>query len=196
MVGEDVVDVDLPEATVTVGTDADLLRSEERYTEAVANLRKAVELGVAGVVVGGFAYHDIKELLGYDVGLRPGWLVVAVGIALVAGWLGAGLALTILAEWLLALWWTAFPPLVGYLTGAWTGTGRYTHPRTMGFAYRAAEAELIGGLEYPVSDSLSLGMSYKFSLVSEVEVDDQSGRTRTLDEANDHTLRLNLRYYY
>ena len=32
-------------------------------------LRRAVEIGVAGVVVGGFAYHDIKELLGYDVGV-------------------------------------------------------------------------------------------------------------------------------
>lgn len=32
-------------------------------------LRRAIEVGVAGVVVGGFAYHDIKELLGYDVGV-------------------------------------------------------------------------------------------------------------------------------
>jgi len=32
-------------------------------------LRKAVEVGVVGVVVGGFAYQDVKELLGYDVGV-------------------------------------------------------------------------------------------------------------------------------
>ena len=32
-------------------------------------LRRAVELGVAGVVVGGFAYQDVRELLGYDVGV-------------------------------------------------------------------------------------------------------------------------------
>jgi len=32
-------------------------------------MRHAVELGVAGVVVGGFAYQDVKELLGYDVGV-------------------------------------------------------------------------------------------------------------------------------
>lgn len=32
-------------------------------------LRRAIEVGVAGVVVGGFAYQDIRELLGYDVGV-------------------------------------------------------------------------------------------------------------------------------
>ena len=32
-------------------------------------LRKAIDIGVAGVVVGGFAYHDIRDLLGYDVGV-------------------------------------------------------------------------------------------------------------------------------
>jgi hypothetical protein len=32
-------------------------------------LRRAIELGVAGVVCGGFAYQDVKELLGYDVGV-------------------------------------------------------------------------------------------------------------------------------
>jgi hypothetical protein len=32
-------------------------------------MRRAMELGVAGIVVGGFAYQDIKELLGYDVGV-------------------------------------------------------------------------------------------------------------------------------
>jgi hypothetical protein len=32
-------------------------------------LRHAIQLGIAGVVCGGFAYQDIKELLGYDVGV-------------------------------------------------------------------------------------------------------------------------------
>ena len=35
----------------------------------LAALRRAVELGIKGVVVGGFAYQDVKELLGYDVGV-------------------------------------------------------------------------------------------------------------------------------
>lgn len=32
-------------------------------------IHKAIERGVAGIVVGGFAYHDIRELLGYDIGV-------------------------------------------------------------------------------------------------------------------------------
>jgi hypothetical protein len=32
-------------------------------------MRHAIELGVGGVVCGGFAYQDIKEILGYDVGV-------------------------------------------------------------------------------------------------------------------------------
>lgn len=32
-------------------------------------MRRAVELGIAGIVVGGFSYHDISELLGYDIGV-------------------------------------------------------------------------------------------------------------------------------
>lgn len=35
----------------------------------LAALRRAIELGVKGVVCGGFAYQDVKELLGYDVGV-------------------------------------------------------------------------------------------------------------------------------
>ncbi|MDQ3367506.1 MAG: hypothetical protein M3680_18960 [Myxococcota bacterium] len=35
----------------------------------LAALRRAVELGVAAVVCGGFAYQDVRELLGYDVGV-------------------------------------------------------------------------------------------------------------------------------
>lgn len=36
---------------------------------SLAALRRANELGVAAVVTGGFAYQDIKDLLGYDVGV-------------------------------------------------------------------------------------------------------------------------------
>ena len=35
----------------------------------LAGLKRAVEVGVAGVVTGGFDYDDIKELLGYEVGV-------------------------------------------------------------------------------------------------------------------------------
>jgi hypothetical protein len=35
----------------------------------LAGIHRAIELGVAGVVVGGFAYHDIRDLLGYDIGV-------------------------------------------------------------------------------------------------------------------------------
>ena len=35
----------------------------------LAALRRAIELGIAGVVCGGFAYQDVKDLLGYDVGV-------------------------------------------------------------------------------------------------------------------------------
>jgi hypothetical protein len=35
----------------------------------LAGIRRAIEVGVAGVVVGGFAYHDIRELLGFDIGV-------------------------------------------------------------------------------------------------------------------------------
>jgi hypothetical protein len=35
----------------------------------LAALSRARELGVAAIVVGGFAYQDIKEVLGYDVGV-------------------------------------------------------------------------------------------------------------------------------
>jgi hypothetical protein len=35
----------------------------------LAAVRRAIEVGVAGVVVGGFAYQDVRELLGYDVGV-------------------------------------------------------------------------------------------------------------------------------
>ncbi len=36
---------------------------------SLAALRRAVELEVAAIVCGGFAYQDVRELLGYDVGV-------------------------------------------------------------------------------------------------------------------------------
>ncbi|MFB6113526.1 MAG: hypothetical protein ABEJ58_05420 [Halodesulfurarchaeum sp.] len=103
-------------------------------------------LGVLGLASGAF-------LLGMDVGLGAfagGWLVIALGIALVGGILKAGLGPTDGALLLIALWWFVFPPLVGYLTGEWTMSSRYTHPRMLGFGYTSALAELRGGLEYGV----------------------------------------------
>jgi hypothetical protein len=35
----------------------------------LAALRRCLSVGVAGVICGGFAYQDIKELLGYDIGV-------------------------------------------------------------------------------------------------------------------------------
>jgi hypothetical protein len=35
----------------------------------VEAMRRAIELGVAAIVCGGFAYQDVRELLGYDVGV-------------------------------------------------------------------------------------------------------------------------------
>jgi hypothetical protein len=35
----------------------------------LAALRRAIELNIAGVVCGGFAYQDVKDLLGFDVGV-------------------------------------------------------------------------------------------------------------------------------
>lgn len=35
----------------------------------LAAMNRAIELGVAAVITGGFAYQDVRELLGYDVGV-------------------------------------------------------------------------------------------------------------------------------
>lgn len=98
-------------------------------------------------------------MLGFDVALFDlgfGWIVVALGIALVAGVIGAGLGPTVGVLWLIALWWFAFPPLVGYLTGDWATGSRYTHPRMLAFGYTTARAELLGGLDY----ALRLGLFF------------------------------------
>lgn len=98
--------------------------------------------------VGLVGLASIGFLLGVNTGLSLWWVVVALGVAFVAGWLGAGLVPTVGSLWLVGLWWFVFPPLVGYLSGDWTSASRYTHPRMLGFAYRTARAELVGGFEY------------------------------------------------
>lgn len=40
-----------------------------RHHVTLEGMRRAIELELAAVVVGGFAYHDIKELIGYDIGV-------------------------------------------------------------------------------------------------------------------------------
>lgn len=54
-------------------------------------LQKAFEIGAHGVVVGGFDYHDIKDLLGYEVGVAitggekiPTTLVITEGFGRIA----------------------------------------------------------------------------------------------------------------
>lgn len=112
--------------------------------EAPARARLiATVVGMVILASGGF-------VIGLDVGLSLGWIVVALGIAFVAGVVRAGLLPTTGSLWLIGLWWFAFPPLVGYLSGEWTNASRYTHPRILGFAYTTARAELIGGIEHGV----------------------------------------------
>lgn len=108
-------------------------------------------VGLLGVASGGF-------VIGLDVGLSLGWVLLTLGIATGAGLIGAGLLPTIGSLWLVALWWFVFPPLVGYLTANWAGTTRYNHPRMMGYGYTSARAELLGGIEYGVQFGLPLAM--------------------------------------
>jgi len=69
------------EITVVVASPAEELTSAHLKPEhkdkvvvggsyvALTALRRAQEIGVAGLVIGGFDYDDIKELLGYEVGV-------------------------------------------------------------------------------------------------------------------------------
>lgn len=84
--------------------------------------------------------------------------MIVPAIAVVAGFVGSGLVPTISSLWLIGVWGYVFPPLVGYLTGEWSGAGRYTHPRMSGFAYGSARAELIGGIETSVNFGLMLAL--------------------------------------
>lgn len=103
---------------------------------------------VVAVTVGVLVLASGAFLLGFGVGLSSSWVLLALAIALATGWFRAGVGPTVGSLWLIGLWWFVFPPLVGYLTGAWTSASRYNHPRMLGFAYETARAELLGGLEY------------------------------------------------
>ncbi|WP_129113871.1 hypothetical protein [Halegenticoccus tardaugens] len=119
-----------------------------------AQSRAILLVTVVGLLVlasGGF-------VIGLNVGLSLGWLILVFGIALGAGVLGAGLGPTIGSLWVVSLWWFIFPPLIGYLTSSWENSTRYHHPRMLGFGYTSAHAELLGGIEYGVKFGLLLAI--------------------------------------
>lgn len=120
-----------------------------QYIVGTKRPRRAIAGGVGVLLL----LASIAFLLGFNVGLNAfggGWILLALGIAGIAGIVGAGLGLTVGLLWLITHWWFVFPPLVGYLTGDWTGASRYVHPRMSAFAYGSARAELFGGLRYGV----------------------------------------------
>ncbi|TKX75914.1 hypothetical protein EXE46_02105 [Halorubrum sp. GN11_10-6_MGM] len=108
--------------------------------------RRLLPLGVVGLLL----LASVGFALGLDVGLSLWWLALALGIAVAAGFAGAGLLPTVGSLWLVGCWWFAFPPLVGYITGNWTGAGRYSYPRMLGYGYQSARGELLGGIEVGV----------------------------------------------
>lgn len=108
--------------------------------------RRGLALGVGGLV----AAASAGFLLGIDAVASTGWLAVALGVALAGGATGAGAAPTGAALWLLGFWWSAFPPAIGYLTGAWESVSRYTYPRMLDYAHGSARSEAMGGIEQGV----------------------------------------------
>jgi len=107
--------------------------------------------GVIGLLLV-FSGAFVTELVAIDFSL--GWIAVTAGIAIGAGILKAGLLPTVGALWLFAVWWFVFPPLIGYYTGDWDVSTRYTYPRFLGYAYGSAAAELAGGIERGTSSGL------------------------------------------
>jgi hypothetical protein len=101
-------------------------------------------------VVGLLLLASVGFAVGLNTGISLWWIALALGIAVAAGIAGAGLVPTVGSLWLVGFWWFAFPPLVGYLTGNWTGAGRYSYPRMMGYGYQSARGELLGGIEIGV----------------------------------------------
>lgn len=108
--------------------------------------RRVLTGGVAALL----GCSSVGFLLGVDGML--GWVGVPVTfvIAGAAGWAGAGVGPTAVVTWGIGWWWTAFRPLVGYLTGNWAIAGRYTYPRQLDYGYTTASGELIGGMQYGV----------------------------------------------
>ncbi|RLM63255.1 hypothetical protein DVK05_07695 [Halorubrum sp. Atlit-8R] len=111
-----------------------------------APARTVLPLAVVGLLL----LASIGFAVGLNTGISLWWIALALGIAVAAGVAGAGLLPTVGSLWLVGFWWFAFPPLVGYLTGNWTGAGRYSYPRMMGYGYQSASAELLGGIEIGV----------------------------------------------
>lgn len=59
----------------------------------LAAMRRAIDVGVAGVVVGGFSYQDVRELLGYDVGVAvTGTEALGTSLVLTEGFGGISMA--------------------------------------------------------------------------------------------------------
>ena len=108
--------------------------------------RELLALAVGGLLL----LASLGFALGLDVDISLWWIAVTLGIAVAAGVAGAGLVPTVGSLWLVGCWWFAFPPLVGYLTGNWTGAGRYSYPRMLGYGYQSARGELLGGTEIGV----------------------------------------------
>ncbi|RLM50637.1 hypothetical protein [Halorubrum sp. Atlit-28R] len=108
--------------------------------------RTALPLAVVGLLL----LASVGFAVGLNTGISLWWIALALGIAVAAGIAGAGLVPTVGSLWLVGFWWFAFPPLVGYLTGNWTGAGRYSYPRMMGYGYQSARGELLGGIEIGV----------------------------------------------
>ncbi|GAA0654403.1 hypothetical protein [Salarchaeum japonicum] len=104
---------------------------------------------------------SVAFLLGANIGFFEipwVWLSLMPLLPFVAGVLRAGLLPAVVSLWLVRVWLHVFPPLVGYLSGAWTGTGRYTTPRRTAYMYGSARAELLGGLE----TTLQFGVAFAF----------------------------------
>lgn len=111
-------------------------------------------------IIGFLLLVSIAFLAGVRIGLHEfgWWIVLIMPIAVVAGVVGAGLLPTISSLWLIGIWVYIFPPLVGYLTGEWTGMGRYAYPRMRGFLHTSARAEVFGGIEMSVNFGLLMAI--------------------------------------
>lgn len=95
------------------------------------------------------------------LGLHRGftfWIAGSFATAFVAGALRAGVVAGAAAAWAVSLWSCTFPPLVGYVTGAWGPASRYSYPRMAAFAYGSARAESLGGFEAAGSSGLRLAV--------------------------------------
>jgi len=105
--------------------------------------RRRLALGVGGLVTAA----SVGFLLGSDAVASTGWIALSLAVALAAGAAGAGVGPTAGSLWLLGFWWSASPPIVGYLTGEWRSVSRYTYPRMLDYAHGSARYEAIGGIE-------------------------------------------------